>query len=183
MTEESVEFFGAPLGEPVRLIPYDASWPQEFEQHRKRLADALGAVALRIEHIGSTSVPGLPAKPVIDILVSVPDLKDEDAYRPSLEDLGLPLCVRTPERRFFRVRDGGRDVHVHVVVRGGEEERRHLLFPAYLRAFPERRKAYARLKEELAEEFRIDRTRYTEKKAPFIEETVRLAEAAGLEVG
>jgi GrpB-like predicted nucleotidyltransferase (UPF0157 family) len=122
-------------------------------------------------------VPGLPAKPVIDIQVSVADLEDEDAYRPAIEVLGWPLRVREPGRRFFRPPAGQpRVVHVHVCQAGSEWERHHLLFAAYLRADPERRDAYGALKADLARRFRTDRIAYTEAKTSFIAETIRLAE-------
>ncbi|MGH3086290.1 MAG: GrpB family protein [Rubrobacteraceae bacterium] len=177
------ELFGEPLCDPVRLAPYDESWPEGFREHRKRLEDALGSVALRIDHVGSTSVPKLPSKPVIDIQISVNDLEDEDSYRPHIEALGWPMRARLSDRRFFRVASGERDAHIHVVEIGDEGARRNLLFPAYLRANPEIRDAYAKLKRDLAKNFGDDRIEYTERKSPFIEETLRLAEEWTKETG
>lgn len=176
MSEEEPELFGEPLRDPVHLAPYDESWPEEFEEYRKRFEEALGKTALRVDHVGSTSVSGLPSKPVIDIQISVDDLEDEDKYRPQIERLGWPMRARMPERRFFRVASGRRDARIHVVEAGDSEARRNLLFPAYLRAYPERRDAYAELKRELARSFGDERIEYTERKSPFIEETLWLAE-------
>jgi GrpB-like predicted nucleotidyltransferase (UPF0157 family) len=137
----------------------------------------LGEFALRIDHVGSTAVPGLPAKPVIDIQVSVTDISDEDSYRPAIESLGLPLRGREPDHRFFRPSAGSpRTVHVHVCGAGSRWERQHLLFVDYLREQPKRAREYAQLKLGLAGRFRSDRTRYTEGKNEFIEETLRMAD-------
>jgi GrpB-like predicted nucleotidyltransferase (UPF0157 family) len=171
------EFFGKPIGDPVVLAEYDEEWPRRFEYYRYRLLEALGTVAKRIDHIGSTAVPGLPAKPVIDIQISVEDLNDEDTYRPPIEGMGWPLRFRSPDHRFFRPPKGEpRTVHIHVCEIGSEWERRHLLFVAYLRAHPEQRDAYAVLKSDLARRFKHSRGDYLESKTAFIAETLVLAE-------
>ena len=107
MTDESWEtgLIGGTEKTRINLVEYDAGWPNKFKTHAARIAAALGAVALRIEHIGSTSVPGLAAKPVVDILVVVQDSTDETAYLPPLEKAGYVLRVREPhwhEHRMFR---------------------------------------------------------------------------------
>ncbi len=183
MSEEEPELFGEPLSDPVHLVPYDESWPEKFRECRKRLDGALGSFVLRIDHAGSTSVTGLVSKPVIDIQVSVDDLEGEDTYRPQIESLGWPMRARMPERRFFRVAGGERDAPIHVVEAGGPEERRNLLFPAHLRAHPERRDAYAELEKELARRFGDERIEYTGRKSPVVEETLRLAEEWAEETG
>jgi len=81
----------------INIVDYDSSWPSKFQMHAGRIANALGEVALRIEHIGSTSVPGLAAKPIVDILVVVADSTNESAYLPQLEAAGYELRVREPE--------------------------------------------------------------------------------------
>jgi len=167
----------SPKGEPVQISAYDPAWPVLFVETRARLCRALDNTALRIDHIGSTAVPGLDAKPVIDVQVSVPNLTDEAAYRPALESLGLVLRYRDGERRFFRPPESKpRTLHVHVCESGGVAERNHLLFTAYLRAHPERRDEYAVLKRDLARSFRDRREEYLAAKEPFIEKTLELAE-------
>jgi GrpB-like predicted nucleotidyltransferase (UPF0157 family) len=124
--------------DPVEVVAYDPGWPERFSEWEAKLAEELGPVALRIDHIGSTSVPGLAAKPVIDIEVSVADLGAEVAYVPAVERLGVLLGGRDDWHRFFRPGPPGpREVQVHVVASGGAFERDHLLFRDYLRAQPE----------------------------------------------
>jgi GrpB-like predicted nucleotidyltransferase (UPF0157 family) len=133
----------------------------------------LGEAAVRIEHAGATAVPGLLAKPVIDIQVSVCDVEDEASYVPPIEDLGVPLRLREPGHRYFRpAGDQPRAVQIHVCGVGGEWERDHLLFRDYLRADPEARDAYARLKRDLADRYRDDRLAYNEAKTGFILDTL-----------
>ena len=106
----------------IRIVDYDPDWPRKFETHARIVAGALGAAALRIEHVGSTSVPGLAAKPIIDILVVVSDSSDESAYLPQLEAAGYVLRVREPEwneHRMFRTPE--RDVHIHIYSAGCPE--------------------------------------------------------------
>ena len=80
----------------IVVVDYDATWPERFEEVRDRVATALGPVALDVRHIGSTSVPGLAAKPIVDVLLTVPDVEDEPTYLPPLEAVGLVLCVASP---------------------------------------------------------------------------------------
>src|SRR5947209_13255704 len=111
------------------VVPYDSAWPAAFERERERLRPALGPLALRIEHNGSTAVPGLAAKPIIDIQVSVARLRPMAAYAAPLETIGY-THVPHPDDAFcpFFHRPGGwpHTHHVHVVESGGEEERRTL---------------------------------------------------------
>jgi GrpB-like predicted nucleotidyltransferase (UPF0157 family) len=171
-----MEMLGEADGEPVKLVDYDPAWPERFTELRERLAGALGPAALRIDHMGSTSVPGLGAKPVIDIQLSVADVEDEASYRPAIEGLVWPLRLREPERRFFRPPAGRpREVHVHVCTAGSRWEREHLLFRDYLRAHPERAAGYEAVKRGIAATVK-DRYVYTDLKGPFIVETMDLAE-------
>lgn len=172
-----VVMFGATSGGSVVLAEPDPAWPARFEEIRNRLVLALGDVAVRVDHVGSTSIPGIPAKPIIDVQVSVPALEDEDAYRPAIESLGWPMRSREPGHRYFR--DPGhepRRVQVHVCEAASDWERDHLLFRDYLRANPKRAAAYGELKRALADLYPSDRLAYTEAKTPFIRETVALAE-------
>lgn len=178
------ESLGQPDRDPVVIAASDARWPQRFEALRDRLAAALGEAALRIDHIGSTAVAELPAKPVIDIQISVRNVDDEAAYRAAIESLDYELRVREPEHRLFRPpSDSERTVHIHVCSYGSSWERRHLLFVAYLRAHADRAAQYAQLKRELAERFRTDRIQYTNAKDGFIAQTLVLAEEWARETG
>lgn len=171
-----MELLGDVRRDPIVMVAYQRTWPGLFAEWHDRLTRALGPVALRVDHVGSTAVPGLPAKPVVDIQVSVADVDDESAYVVAIESTGPRLRSREPGHRYFRPPPGmDRLVQVHVCAAGSEWERVHLLFPAYLRAHPERAASYARLKQDLAAAFPHDRIGYTEAKGPFIEETLAMA--------
>lgn len=160
---------GSERGDPLTVVPYDPSWPAAFLTWRRRIADVLGAAALSVEHVGSTSVPGLPAKPVIDVQVTVPDFDDEPAYVPALASVGLQLRSRDLQHRYLRPFPGRpRTVHVHVSTPGSAWERDHLLFRDYLRTHDDARDAYGRLKLHLVEVWHDDRMGYTEAKGDLI---------------
>lgn len=170
---------GRSVVDPVDVVPYSSDWPNAFEAWRGRLAEALGDSAVRIEHVGSTAVPGLEAKPIIDIQVSVVDVEHEGTYVTAIESLGVSLRFREPGHRYFRpVGNEPRTVQIHVCNAGGEWEREHLLFRDYLRTAPEARAAYARLKHELADRYRDDRLAYNEGKTGFVLDM--LEEAGGV---
>lgn len=153
----------------VEIVPYDPSWPQRFEAERGAILDVLGARARRIEHFGSTAVPGLAAKPIVDIMLTVEDPDDESSYAPALERLGYRLRVREPGHRMFR--PDTRDVHLHVWPAGGDDEERHILFRDRLRADAGDRAAYEQLKRSLACRW-SDMNYYAREKGPFIERVV-----------
>jgi GrpB-like predicted nucleotidyltransferase (UPF0157 family) len=164
--------------QPVEVVAYNQGWPRRFGAWRGRLAELLGPVALRIEHVGSTSVPGLAAKPVVDIQVSVADLSDEDRYVPPCEAAGLQFRLRDDEHRYFQPPPGQpRDVHVHVCQQGSRWERVHLLFRDYLRSSAGGREAYAAAKREAATVWGNDRPAYTEAKSDVILGILDQAEA------
>jgi GrpB-like predicted nucleotidyltransferase (UPF0157 family) len=155
MTED--ELRAVTLGEPtplaakIEIADYDPAWPALFEREAARIRSALGARALRLEHVGSTSVPGLPAKPRIDILLAVASSADEAAYVPPLEAAGYVLRIREPawhEHRLLRGPDT--DVNLHVFSDGCPELGRMLRFRDWLRAHAADRELYAREKRELA---------------------------------
>jgi GrpB-like predicted nucleotidyltransferase (UPF0157 family) len=163
--------------DPIEVVPYDAEWSSRYEAWRVRLIGRLGTRILRVEHVGSTSVPGLPAKPVVDIQVSVQDHSREEPYAAAIEQLGLQLRSRDDEHRYFRPFPGSpRDVQVHVCAIGSGWERRHLLFRDYLRAHPDARRAYATVKMEAAERWRDDRIAYTEAKGAVIRSLIAQAD-------
>jgi GrpB-like predicted nucleotidyltransferase (UPF0157 family) len=164
--------------DPVEIVNYDPAWPARYESMRVRLAEALGATAVRIDHVGSTAVPGLAAKRVIDIQVSVPDVADATAFKDAIEAQGFVSRMIEPGHHYFRPPPGlPRDYQVHVCTVGSDWEWRHLLFRDYLRADPETRAAYEALKRDLATRFTNDRIGYNDAKSPFIEAAVERAAA------
>lgn len=170
--------------ERIDVTPYDATWPARFASMRARLAAALGAVALRIDHVGSTSVPGLAAKPIVDVQVSVRDHAHEAAYVPAIEELGFVLRARDDQHRYFKPPPGSPRTHqIHVCSAGGDWERDHLLFRDYLRAHPARADEYGALKTALALKFGDDRVGYTDAKTSFILDALELASRWAASVG
>lgn len=136
---------------PVELVEYDASWPERYVHEAERIQAALGDVAIAIEHVGSTSVPGLAAKPIVDILLIVNDASDEPAYVPPLEKLGYVLRVREPDWFDHRMFKGANpDVNLHVLPAGCSEIERMLRFRDHLRADRADRALYERVKRALA---------------------------------
>ena len=161
----------------VEVVTYDPSWPGRYARWHDRLARELKHDAQRIEHVGSTAIPGLDAKPTVDIQVSVADLDDEPRYVAGIELAGLQLRSRDSLHRFFRPFAGQpRDVHVHVCQTGSEWEREHLLFRDYLRSHADARKAYASVKWEAARIWPNDRIAYTEAKTGVILDLLSAAE-------
>lgn len=166
---EGHETIGEFRNDPVIVVEYDDEWPIRFREWHQRLEEALRGVAVQIEHVGSTAVPGLAAKPIIDIQVSVTEIANEGQYVPNIEEIGVALRSRDTEHRYFRPSPGRpRDVHIHVCTSGGEWERDHLRFRDLLRSHTVIRDAYAALKRELARTFPYDRLAYTEGKNEFI---------------
>ena len=153
----------------VRVAPYDQAWPRLFAAESARLHDALGGLPLVLEHTGSTSVPGLPAKPVLDILAGVAAHDPLAPYVAALVDAGYVHRGEQgiPGREFFR-RGEPRAYHIHLTHVGSSFWRDHLAFRDYLRAHAEVRDEYARLKQELAVRFPADREAYIEHKGPFV---------------
>lgn len=178
MTEE--ESLLAAIYEDVALHPYDASWPQAFEAERDRLLSLFPGDFVGVQHIGSTAVPGLSAKPVIDILAGVRSIKDA-------ERLALPLCQSgyttsaefneslSDRKWFMRWANGHRTHHLHLVVHGGPVWHERLKFRDALRSSPELAAKYAALKTQLAATHPKDREAYTDAKAEFVRAIVREA--------
>lgn len=167
--------------QPVEVAEYDPAWPQRFVEERERIAAALGDTDAVIEHIGSTAVPGLPAKPVIDILVGVNDIERAGQAVAALIGLGYNYApeVETdlPDQRYF-YKGSPHTHHVHMVERDSRMFEEHLLFRDYLRAHPEAAEEYARLKRGLAARFRDDRVSYTRGKKTFFDTVVAAARRA-----
>ncbi|HYI22633.1 MAG TPA: GrpB family protein [Candidatus Limnocylindrales bacterium] len=163
--------------DPIKIFEYDSAWRDRYEEMRLRLLDALGELALRIEHVGSTSVPGLPAKPIVDIQVSVPDVDDDDAFRALIESLGFQLRFIEAGHRYFQPPPGQpRTYQIHVCTIGGDWERVHLLFRDYLRAHPQVAYEYGAMKKRLAGQYATDRIQYNDEKGPFITAVLAAAE-------
>ena len=164
--------------EPIEVAPYDARWPAAFEQERALLAEALGPwLAGPPEHIGSTAVPGLAAKPVIDIMAPVHTLA---ASRPAIEaarELGYVHYPYKPDvmHWFCKPSAAHRTHHLHLVPLGSPLWRERLAFRDALRADPELRASYQALKLDLAQRHRLVREAYTDAKTPFIEQVLRQA--------
>ncbi|MDQ3484559.1 MAG: GrpB family protein [Actinomycetota bacterium] len=156
-------------GDVIEVVDYDATWPDLYAAWRDVLVAALGATARRIEHIGSTAVPGLVAKPIIDVQVSVADLADEEAYVPALEAVGLQLRSRDGSHRYFRPFAGRpREIHVHFCEVGSAWEAEHLCFRDYLRANPDARDEYARAKRDAVAHWADDGWAYTDAKTEVV---------------
>lgn len=177
MVDRTIAATGPAAGEPpepprrIEVIDADPAWPERFRAEAARIADALGPVAARIEHIGSTSVSGLAAKPVLDVQISVRSLRPMEPYREPLEGLGYVYRADDePEHRFFKLDvEGVRSVNIHVCEAGSEWERRHIAFRDHLRAHPEDAGRYAEVKRALARRFPFDVLSYADAKTHFIE--------------
>ena len=167
-----------PVSGRVLIVDYDPHWPRLFWRESVRIRAALGRRALRIEHTGSTSVPGLAAKPVIDVLLVVADSADEDAYLPALEAAGYALRIREPgwhEHRMFKGPDT--DTNLHVFSTGCPEIDRVLTFRDWLRNNPSDREYYASAKLALARKDWKYVQDYADAKTTVIQEIIARARA------
>jgi GrpB-like predicted nucleotidyltransferase (UPF0157 family) len=175
------------VGETLEIVAYDPAWPGAFCAERDRIAVALGDLAVRIDHNGSTSVPGLAAKPVIDIQISVRRVQPIEEYRGRLTQLGY-VHVPHPDDSFcpffHRPAAWPHTHHVHVVEAGGAEERRTLAFRDHLREHPDVARAYEELKRRLAPRYSAatfaSRQAYADAKEEFITRITEQALAEGL---
>jgi GrpB-like predicted nucleotidyltransferase (UPF0157 family) len=160
----------------IVVADYDPSWPRRFGREEAKIRRALGPAALSVEHVGSTSVPGLAAKPIVDILVVVEDSGNEGSYLPALEEAGYVLRVREPgfeEHRMFRT--PAKDVHVHVFSPGSREVERLLLLRDHLRRNEEDRALYADTKRELASRDWPSMQHYADAKTEVVEDILTRA--------
>lgn len=159
----------AHVPERIEVVPPDPSWPAQFEQVRALVRNALGERALEIQHVGSTSVAGLPAKPVIDVDVIVADSGREDDYLPALEAVGFELRVREPQWQQHRLLRLPQPLtNLHVWSTGAQEPRRHVAFRAWLESHPDDLAAYAELKRRLGERGFTDAMDYNNEKSGLI---------------
>lgn len=165
-------------GERIQVVPYDPAWRRTYDTWDGLLRHELQSVALRIEHVGSTAVPGMPAKPIVDIQVSVANVENEASYLSALERTGLQLRSRDMFHRYFRpFPDRPRHVHVHVCGAGSQWEREHLLLRDYLRIDRAARRRYADVKTKAAMDWADDGWAYTAAKTGVILDLLELASA------
>src|SRR5690349_12835990 len=161
---------------PVTLAEYDARWPGLFEREADRIRLALGDRIRRLEHTGSTSIPGLAAKPVIDITLVVADSADEAAYLPALEAAGYRLWIREPDWLEHRLLKGpDTNVNLHVFTDGSVEVDRMVGFRDWLRTHPDDRDLYERTKRELAARTWRHVQHYADAKSAVVEEIIARA--------
>ena len=165
------------IHEEIHLAPHDTGWPSMFEAERQRLETALPGAFTEVAHIGSTAVPGLVAKPIIDLLAGVRSMEEADALVEAVCAAGYitshEFNATLADRRWFmRAAHGRRTHHLHVVVHGGAEWQARLAFRDALRRDPALAGRYAALKQQLAVEYRLGREAYTDAKAGFIEQAL-----------
>lgn len=166
---------------PITLAEYDPGWTRLFAREADRIRAVLGDTALRIEHVGSTSVPGLAAKPIIDILLAVPDSADEPSYVPAMEAAGYVLRIREPdwfEHRLFKGPDT--NINLHVFSADSAEIERMLRFRDWLRATDADRDYYARVERELAQRTWRHVQHYADAKTAVIHEIMDRAIGRGV---
>jgi len=163
---DEVEFVGGQEKRELHVVDYDPQWAHIFAEHRQRIQSALTAVPAEIHHIGSTSVPGLPAKPIIDIAVAVDDITAEEDYLAPLLAAGYLLRVREPAHRLVRTPE--RDVHVHILEKGDPAITRYLVFRDRLRSDADDRALYAETKKALIQQGFDDMNAYADAKTDVI---------------
>ena len=163
----------------VRLAPYTTDWERLFEEEKTRLQSAIGEHVLDIQHVGSTSIPGMTAKPIIDIAIAVESFEAAYVCVEPMERVGYEYAGEhgIPRRHYFVKRNPATTHHVHMLEQQSHEWENHLLFRDHLRGHAEAAEAYAALKTRLAKELPRDRDAYTNGKAPFVERILRLAKS------
>jgi GrpB-like predicted nucleotidyltransferase (UPF0157 family) len=162
----------------VEVVPHSPGWAAQFQAEADRLTAVLGGEVVAVHHIGSTAIPGISAKPIIDILLEVRGVERLDYLGPEMAALGYEGRGEfgLPGRRYFaRSTDGRRTHQIHAYTTGNPELERHLAFRDYMLSHPDDAEAYGRLKESLAEEFPTDIEGYMDGKDPFIKEMEKQA--------
>ncbi len=165
---------------PIAIVPYNELWAEKFASEREAILRAVGDIAVDVRHVGSTSVPGLAAKPTIDIAVGVRTMDEARAAIEPLFALGYAKGVEHfPDWRYFDREGHARfeNIHLHMVPFGGDRWNRYLLFRNHLREHPEDAVAYEKLKRRLAAEFGSDRLGYVESKTEFVDAILSRAHA------
>ena len=167
-----------PLSAPIRLVDYDPEWPHRFQAEAETIRSAVGGQALRIEHVGSTSVPGLPAKPILDIVLVVADSANEAAYAAAVQKAGYRLQIREPDWYEHRLFQGPENkVNLHVFSAGCQEIERMLMFRDWLRKNDDDRELYARSKRALAQQEWKYTQNYADAKTAVVEDILSRARA------
>jgi GrpB-like predicted nucleotidyltransferase (UPF0157 family) len=168
-----------PFDSTITLVEYNPAWPEHFAREAKRIQAALGNRALSVEHVGSTSVPGLMAKPIIDILLVVADSADEPSYAPALEASGYVLRIREPDWHQHRLFKGPDiNINLHVFTQGSEEIHRTLMLRDWLRTNKADRELYARTKRDLASKKWKYVQNYADAKSEIVEAILERAAAS-----
>ncbi|ALM52575.1 GrpB family protein [Halomonas huangheensis] len=186
MSEKTLEvgLIGGVEKRRIEIVAWRSEWPGLYQCHAQRICQVLGTILQRIEHIGSTAVEELDAKPIIDILAVVADPSDEDCYLAAMQAAGYELRVRDPdfdEHRMFRTPQ--RDVHIHVFPPDSIECQRYLLLRDYLRRHGGMRDRYAALKHDLSRVDWADMNAYAAAKTEFIEHVISLARLEATQPG
>jgi GrpB-like predicted nucleotidyltransferase (UPF0157 family)/prolyl-tRNA editing enzyme YbaK/EbsC (Cys-tRNA(Pro) deacylase) len=179
LTGGRVTTIDRPLASPVIIMPYDSNWPRLFSTESVRIRAVMGSYLKAIEHVGSTAVPGLAAKPILDILGGVRRLEESPSFIPALEKIGFQYFpeyeIQLPERRYLhRIEDGHAVVHLHLAETSSSFWQNHIKFRDLLIANSSLRDAYGELKAELASKFGNDRIGYTDAKTDFIKRALSM---------
>lgn len=168
----------------IEIVDYDAEWPARFEREAARMREILGDHAISIEHVGSTSVPGLAAKPIVDICPVVSDMDEGQTCAELLHRADYYLSEKDRGEEWIelgRIADDGQEFNIHVRPRDSKAVAKYLLLREYLRDHPQARDEYAAIKRDAAEMHPNDITAYTRQKSDFIEHTVEKAREEGYE--
>ena len=173
------------MEEQWRIAPYNTEWITLFHEIGGKLRGSLQEHAVRIDHVGSTSIVGLEAKPIIDIQISVRNYEDVMSYQSKIESVGFVFREENPDKtkRYFRETPGTRRTHIHVRQAGSFSEQMTLLFRDYLRVHPEDCLRYAEEKHRLMNLYKNERPKYVEGKGPIVWEIIRKAHIWSQETG
>ena len=161
----------------LEVVSYNSNWKGMYKEESEKIKNILSDIIIDIHHIGSTAIPGIKAKPVIDMLVEVKDIEAVDQYNNKMEEFGYEVMGEygIPKRRFFRKGGNKRTHHIHIFQTGNEEIERHINFKEYLIAHPDKGREYSKLKVELKNKYSYDIESYTQGKNDFIKEIDRKA--------
>ncbi len=163
----------------IEVVEHNENWSKKYQEEAKKITAILGGNIINIHHIGSTAIPSIKAKPVIDILVEVKNIEKIDEYNDQMASLGYEAMGESgiEGRRFFRKGGNNRTHHVHVFQAGSEEIERHINFRDYMTAHPDEAMQYSQLKDRVAKEYTYDIQGYMAGKNSFIKEIDKKAKA------
>jgi len=161
----------------IEVVSYNSNWKGMYKEEEEKIKNVFSDIIIDIHHIGSTAIPGIKAKPVIDILVEVKDIEVVDQHNHKMEELGYEAMGEygITKRRFFRKGENNRTHHIHIFQVGNVEIERHINFKEYLIAHPDKGREYSKLKEKLTNKYTYDVENYTNGKSDFIKEIDRKA--------